>query len=235
MEIESAFSLLGIPPDATEDEIREAYHAASRTSHPDTGGDEEAQVSLNQAYELAIAFSKLRKSVVPISPRGLTVHLRQALAPQMAGLSAASRAASLKQIRTYRLQSSKWLLWLMGASSIVFAFLTDNAEKIGGVIGLNKEQEGLFVTAALFLGIGGLLLQLISARIERGVEMYLESLGDRRFCALELSRRLGFRDMSAFPNRTSMNHREKPGPDLNLLIRLPCFEPYISQMHPYCC
>ena len=52
-----AFSLdprtvLGVGPDASPDEIREAYHAKSKKHHPDAGGDEWAFRMVARAYEV---------------------------------------------------------------------------------------------------------------------------------------------------------------------------------------
>ena len=45
-------TILGIGPDASPDEIRDAYHAKSKKHHPDMGGDEWAFRMVTRAYEV---------------------------------------------------------------------------------------------------------------------------------------------------------------------------------------
>jgi hypothetical protein len=45
-------TVLGVPPDATLDQIREAYHRKSKAFHPDKGGEEWAFRVLAQSYEM---------------------------------------------------------------------------------------------------------------------------------------------------------------------------------------
>ena len=45
-------TVLGVGPDASLDEIRDAYHAKSKKHHPDLGGDEWAFRMVARAYEV---------------------------------------------------------------------------------------------------------------------------------------------------------------------------------------
>jgi len=45
-------TVLGVGPDASLDEIRDAYHAKSKKHHPDVGGDEWAFCMVTRAYEV---------------------------------------------------------------------------------------------------------------------------------------------------------------------------------------
>jgi len=51
--IEAAFSVLGLPPDASEAEVRAAYRAKIKEAHPDHGGDEETFRRVREAYTAA--------------------------------------------------------------------------------------------------------------------------------------------------------------------------------------
>lgn len=44
------YALLGIPDDATDEEIKKAYRRESKKHHPDTGGDKESFSALAHAY-----------------------------------------------------------------------------------------------------------------------------------------------------------------------------------------
>lgn len=46
------YEILGVPRDASEDEIKRAYRRKARQLHPDAGGDEEAFKELTTAYEV---------------------------------------------------------------------------------------------------------------------------------------------------------------------------------------
>jgi len=61
MNKEGYFSLLDIPPDATEDEIRAAYRRKVKEWHPDYGGDDESFVRLREAYAYAIDHARSRR------------------------------------------------------------------------------------------------------------------------------------------------------------------------------
>lgn len=43
--------VLGVPPDASHDEIRAAYRRLASRYHPDRGGDAEAFAKVNAAHE----------------------------------------------------------------------------------------------------------------------------------------------------------------------------------------
>lgn len=44
------YDILGVPKDATEDEIKKAYKEQSKKSHPDKGGSDEKMAEVNRAY-----------------------------------------------------------------------------------------------------------------------------------------------------------------------------------------
>lgn len=46
----SLYDKLGVQPDATEGEIKDAYRRAAKDTHPDTGGDQKAFEEINTAY-----------------------------------------------------------------------------------------------------------------------------------------------------------------------------------------
>ena len=49
------YEILGVPRTATPEEIRKAYRRASKTHHPDAGGDREAAIA-NEAGSVARGF-----------------------------------------------------------------------------------------------------------------------------------------------------------------------------------
>lgn len=46
-----SFSVLGVGPDASPEDVKRAYKAAARKNHPDLGGDVEAMKGVNAAYD----------------------------------------------------------------------------------------------------------------------------------------------------------------------------------------
>ena len=53
----SVFDVLGVSPDASEEEVRRAYYAKARRAHPDVGGSDAEMIVLNHAYA---AIKKIR-------------------------------------------------------------------------------------------------------------------------------------------------------------------------------
>jgi len=51
MPLADAYSVLGLPPTATMEEVKQNYKHLAAVFHPDKGGYTEAMVLLNQAYE----------------------------------------------------------------------------------------------------------------------------------------------------------------------------------------
>lgn len=48
----SHYETLGVPPDATADDVKRAYRASSSKAHPDKGGSNEDMAKVNRAYEV---------------------------------------------------------------------------------------------------------------------------------------------------------------------------------------
>ena len=55
------FDVLGVPPTATEEEVRKAYKKKANEAHPDKGGDVKSMQMINIAFELICKFRGWRK------------------------------------------------------------------------------------------------------------------------------------------------------------------------------
>ena len=51
-EHRTAYEVLGVPRDATAEEVRRAYRRAARAAHPDVGGDPAAFRAVTRAWDL---------------------------------------------------------------------------------------------------------------------------------------------------------------------------------------
>ena len=49
---EDYYKILGVPEDASEEEIKKAYRRLALKYHPDRGGDEEKFKEINEAYQV---------------------------------------------------------------------------------------------------------------------------------------------------------------------------------------
>ncbi len=54
MTVDEAYQVLGLHPDATEAEIREAHHRLMRAAHPDSGGSDWLATRINQARDVLL-------------------------------------------------------------------------------------------------------------------------------------------------------------------------------------
>ncbi len=65
----SPFHVLGLAPNATVAEIRAARRTLAQQHHPDHGGDPQAMIALNQAFEAAVAHATGRRPLVDTAPQ----------------------------------------------------------------------------------------------------------------------------------------------------------------------
>ncbi len=91
----SLYDVLGLPPTASEDEVRAAYRASMRRVHPDVGGSEPAFSLVRAAYrvlgdpdrrhrydlQLAAALDERERPCAPDPPRGPAPGRRPAPGP----------------------------------------------------------------------------------------------------------------------------------------------------------
>jgi len=54
MSTQEAYQVLGLPPGATEADIRAAHHRLMRTAHPDAGGSDWLAARINMARDVLL-------------------------------------------------------------------------------------------------------------------------------------------------------------------------------------
>ncbi len=64
------FEVLGLPQDASPQQVKDAYRELSKTAHPDAGGTAEGFQALKQAYEAALVIALRPKPCVPCGGSG---------------------------------------------------------------------------------------------------------------------------------------------------------------------
>ena len=69
--------VLGVPADATLEQIREAYRAKAKRYHPDTGGEDWVFRILSQSYELLCSARVVRAAHFEAAPPRPAARTRQ--------------------------------------------------------------------------------------------------------------------------------------------------------------
>lgn len=202
MSIDEAFSLLDVPLDADEEQIKQRYYEKSKIHHPDKlEGDHEIQAKLNEAYDIASAYSKIRYSVIRLETSDLLETLSKALETQRPSLDAEATAQRIKKRKTKHLQRMKVALWVIGGIAGIFALFgkelfpllypkTDNQSP--------SSFENLLKLLSFTFGVAGLILQMIITRIGNRIDAFMENISERQDCALELATCLRFEDIESF-------------------------------------
>jgi len=85
------YRVLGVPENASTDDLERAYRGAARKRHPDGGGSEEEMKSLNEAHDI-LSDPETRKAYdAERRPKQIVYHSPMSFDPE-----AASRAGTLK-------------------------------------------------------------------------------------------------------------------------------------------
>jgi hypothetical protein len=126
-------SVLGVGPDASEEELASAYRRLAKEHHPDRAGAEGAAImaQINQAYDMlraSLAANATEGSVPPVARAGrarrrgywLEDSVRKALGPELLGalhdrepVELVTRASTWASPRTVLLLTDRRLLWLL--------------------------------------------------------------------------------------------------------------------------
>ena len=213
LSIEEAFLLLGLPIDAGANAIKKAYHKKSKLYHPDkTSGNENLQAKINDAYDIALAYTKIRTSLVRVDSGSLQ-HLDRSLDAQRALLAANQSANLIKNKRTRPLQSLKFILLIATGFSAVVAMFGQNILPL--VASENSQSYQLYkITFALLafnLGIVVVWLQWRVSVIQNKIDSYLLELSDPKICAQELSKILSYQDLKSVTENQILNLNNEKG------------------------
>lgn len=92
---ENYYSILGVSPQATQDEIKKAYKQAARKHHPDRGGDHARMVQCNEAYAI-LSDPMLRREYDRLLETPLDEQCQENWQQETASARAAARQYPLK-------------------------------------------------------------------------------------------------------------------------------------------
>ena len=207
MDIDKAFRILGLPIDASEDDIKRAYRNLTNTTHPENPHrDSDKCKVLNLAKERAIAYSKIKYAVIPVNSRVMSQNIRRALT-LYTGFYASEKAYAIHRRASRLINTLKWLALTFGGISGAIAIMKEQVAKIPGVNSetLNSLNIGL-VPLALLSGTIGFLLQMLISYNRRGIEAYLDRISDKKECAYTLAELLGYEDKARISENDLANH-----------------------------
>lgn len=71
-----ALTLLGLPSDATQAQIKSTYRRLAQATHPDRGGDELSFARLNKAYKVALGEAPVKARCVECGGKGFNLLMR---------------------------------------------------------------------------------------------------------------------------------------------------------------
>lgn len=204
MLIDEAFSLLDVPKDADEEQIKRSHHEKSKMHHPDKQKDDDNQYQLNEARRVAAAYSRVRHSLVPLGSEELLSTLNRALDKQRASIDAEAAAQRIKRRKTRPFNRMKFAAWLIAGIAAGLALFGRDLWPL--LKSTPRDQSSSASDAYLRIssfafGLIGLVFQMIVTRIGNRIDNFMESIADRRACARELATRLGFKDVGDFSER----------------------------------
>lgn len=220
MDLEHAFAQLELPIDATEQQIQLAYRRLSKEAHPDSpSGDKEAQGLLNEARDMALAYTKIRGAVIPISPASLTNKIQSAIATYNRE-SSTDTARNLFKQKTNHLNTVKWLSWIIGAVVGAAAFMGNSIEAFQLNAQFSKELKTSLQLISAMLGAIGFVLQFHIKSMEWGLDRFLSRISDKVECARRLAKELGHKDSKTVSEEYFRKHSTRISTSFTLFTHI---------------
>lgn len=194
MTVDEAFRLLDLPSTASNEEIKSSFRRLSKDAHPDLHrGDEATFKNLTEARDQALAYAKIRHSVVP----GGSEIVRQIARQAMLAYSGPTATERADQINRRASRQWNWVKWSSWGFAGVAGFL-GVVRDIGDLPILSTEAashvDALVAPLALLFAFVGLVLHLGISMKEHRIESYLEIISSKRECAAELAATMSFID-----------------------------------------
>ncbi len=192
MTIEDAFSMLGLPIEATEKEIEKAYKSKSKKYHPDKpGGESTIQSKLNKSREVALAYSKIKTAVVPLNTAQSLQRVEKELEIQRIAANLNEKVNTAKKRSTSTLNAMKTTAWVIGGISGLFALIGNNLLSLfagDSTIGI------ILIYILVIFGIAGGYFQIRVNQIQDRIDSFRGALLDKRQCANKLATVLGYKN-----------------------------------------
>ncbi|NOY73060.1 MAG: J domain-containing protein [Gammaproteobacteria bacterium] len=225
LSIENAFKLLELPLDASENLIKKTYHKKSRIYHPDmTNGDDKLQAKINDAYEIALAFAKIRTSLVLIDSSSLQ-RFDRSVDAQRALVTANQSSDFIKKERTRTLQFRKYILITVTAISAILALFGQNFIPLITSENTQVDKIVKIISAFITITLGSIVVwfQWQISLIQNKIDTYLHDLSDQKKCAKELSKIVNYQDLDIITENQILSDQNNEGSfksDLNSLLLL---------------
>ncbi|MCX6251776.1 MAG: J domain-containing protein [Bacteroidetes bacterium] len=234
MTLNEAFEILKIDSEATEKEIKKAFHTLSLLYHTDrqpSHQDDEAQKKLNEAHEIAVAYRKWGHSLVPINvAKSISESIDTSLALIKYKSETETYIKKLETRKTIKVKEVKNILWIITG---VFAIITYLGKELFPHINiltsflshLNLTSEGRAALInelkliPIFTAGLALYFQLMQEKIKNKIEALNDKYQDKGICAEKLAELLEYSSLTIFNSeKLKFKNNEKKDSPIVLLL-----------------
>jgi len=211
MTVTEAFEILKIGIDSSEEEIKKAFHKLCLKVHPDrdpSKNDNEPQKELNEARDVALAYLKVKHSIVPVGvSNSVITSLEKKFTLAEYREETTSYLKKLEARKTISVRQVKYLIWILTA---ILGFITFLGKEVFPKFNLPIDVQSQLKILTVFAGCIALYFQLMQDNIKNKLEVLTDYFHDKQNCIISLSTALGFEKITSFNSNRLYDGQNDP-------------------------